>query len=167
MRLWDYRGKIAQVLAVYARLDCLFPERDTLRMMADPETLVSEVRRLREQGVIREELDKAVMLNALDLLTFWMYQPRAATALATMLREMKPEERRIFFMSQLVLVRERDVSQLFVDGVVGRNFSRALSFYLVRYPGYIRALDAMIMRLGTPGHVGAGSLDAGTEEGLD
>jgi hypothetical protein len=167
MRLWDYRGKTAQVLAVYARLDSLFPERDTLRMMADPETLVREVRQLREQGVIREELDKAVMLNALDLLTFWMYQPRAATALAALLREMKPEERRIFFMSQLVLMRERDVSQLFVDGVVGRNFSRALSFYLVRYPGYLRALDTMLRRLGTPGHAGTGPMRASTEEGLD
>jgi len=156
LRLWDYRAKIAQVLAVYARLDCLFPERDTLRMMADPETMVSEVRKLRERGEVVDELDKAVMLNALDLLTFWMYQPRAATALAALLREMKPEERRIFFTSQLVLLRERDVSQLFVDGVVGRNFSRALSFYLVRYPGYLKALDRMLLRLGTPGHAGRG-----------
>ena len=65
---------------------------------------------------------------------------------------MEPEERRIFFVSQHVLMRERDVSQLFVDGMVGKNFSRALSFYLMRYPGYLRALDVMLLRLGTAGH---------------
>ncbi|ADU64248.1 MAG: hypothetical protein KUA35_04790 [Pseudodesulfovibrio sp.] len=163
MRVWDYRGKIAQVLSVYARLEGLFPERDMQRMMADPGTFVREVRELEARRGIKEELDKAVMLNALDLLTFWMYQPRAATALKALLREMKPEERRIFFVSQHVLMRERDVSQLFVDGMVGKNFSRALSFYLMRYPGYLRALDAMLLRLGGSGSSGQRPVAAGDE----
>jgi len=35
------------------------------------------------------------------------------------------------------------VSRLFVDGLVGRNFSKALSFYLTRYPAYLADIERM------------------------
>ncbi len=43
---------------------------------------------------------------------------------------MSEEERQIFVRSQCILQRQREISQLFLDGIIGRNFSRGLAFYL-------------------------------------
>jgi hypothetical protein len=43
--------------------------------------------------------------------------------------------------SQAVLREVRENSLIFVDGLVGRNFSRALSFYLDRSQEYLEALE--------------------------
>ncbi len=59
-----------------------------------------------------------------------MYQPRARKALTTILRSMSQEEWLIFYRSQLILKRHKEISQVFVDGLVGKQFSKALSFYL-------------------------------------
>ena len=73
---------------------------------------------------------KVLIVDALDLFYFWMYQPRAPTVLRAMMREMSTEERQIVVRSQYVLRRKREVSQLFVDGLVGKNFAPALALYL-------------------------------------
>jgi hypothetical protein len=52
-----------------------------------------------------------------------------------------PEERTIFFQSQQILVHEQHVSRLLVDGILGRHFSRPLSFYLTAYPRYLASLE--------------------------
>ena len=87
------------------------------------------------------DLEKVIIINALDLLYFWMYQPRARYTLKRLIREMNLEERQIFVRSQFVLLRKREISQLFLDGIVGKNFSKALSFYLERSQEYLDALS--------------------------
>lgn len=46
-----------------------------------------------------------------------------------------------------IRLRERDykakLSQLFLDGIIGRNFSRGLAFYLDRYEEYLENLRRM------------------------
>ena len=74
---------------------------------------------------------------------FWMYQPRARRALAMIVEQMSREEWLIFYRSQLILKRYREISQVFVDGLVGRNFSRALSFYLDRFDEYLAGLERL------------------------
>jgi hypothetical protein len=74
---------------------------------------------------------------------FWMYQPRARRALAKLVEQMTREEWLIFYRSQLILKRYREISQVFVDGLVGRNFSKALSFYLDRYEEYLVDLEKL------------------------
>ena len=140
MRMWDYTGKLRQVFEVFARLEVMFPDEDMRQVMAHPDYLLE----LTEGS----GLDKVVMINALDLLCFWMYQPRAATALAQALAEMSGEERCILLVSQRILTREREVSQFFVDGVLGNRFAKALSFYLTRYRVYLNALSDMTRRMG-------------------
>ena len=81
------------------------------------------------------------IINALDLMYFWLYQPCAQQTLTSILRGMTREERVIVARSQGVLSRVREVSQLFVDGLLGRNFARALSFYLDSYESYIMTLN--------------------------
>ncbi len=123
-RLTAYRTKVSQLFTVFSRLDLLFPEEDVLEMLQSPKimmkTLSSEAR----------DLERLIIVNALDLMYFWMYQPRARKALTTILQGMSQEEWLIFYRSQLILKRHKEISQVFVDGLVGKQFSQALSFYL-------------------------------------
>jgi len=136
-QLTAYRTKISQLFAVFSRLDLHFPEEDVLEMLQSPkmmmETLNYEAR----------EQEKLIIVNALDLMYFWMYQPRARKALKILFQDMSQEEWLIFYRSQLILKRTREISQVFVDGLVGKNFSRALSFYLDRSEEYLADMEKL------------------------
>jgi len=138
VRLRDYRSKLEQVFDTYTRMEVLFAESDVLKMLESPKSFI---RTIQEEA---SDLEKIIIINALDLLYFWMYQPRAESALKMIVREMSQEERQILRGTQAILERNREISQLFVDGVVGKNFSRALSFYLERSTEYLRAIKKVI-----------------------
>jgi hypothetical protein len=138
VRLRDYRGKLEQLFDTYTRMEVLFAESDVLEMLESPKRFIRTIRKE------ASDLEKIVIINALDLLYFWMYQPRAESALKMIVREMSHEERQILIRTQAVLERNREISQLFVDGVVGKNFSRALSFYLERSTEYLRTIKKVI-----------------------
>ena len=131
IRLADYREKLSQMFSVYARLDVLFPEEDVLDLLQSPKTLIAAIH---EEA---HDLKKVFIVNALDLMYIWMYQPSARKALQQIVVTMSTEEWLIFYRSQLVLKRQREISQVFVDGMVGRNFAKALSFYLDRSDAYL------------------------------
>lgn len=131
IRLRDYHSKVNQLFDTYSRMEIMFPESDVLGMLDSPKGLIHT---LKEEA---DDLEKIFIINALDLLYIRMYQPRAQSALQMIMKKMSVEERQIFIRTQTVLERNREISQLFVDGVVGRNFSRALSFYLDRSKGYL------------------------------
>jgi len=76
-----------------------------------------------------------------------MYQPRASEALRHALSDMTDGEREIFLASQNILAEEKEVSRLFVDGLVGQDFSKALSFYLLRHRGYLKDIRKMVSHL--------------------
>jgi hypothetical protein len=137
MRLHDYRDKMSQMFSVYARLDLLLPEEDVLDLLQSPKALIEVI------GEGGEDLKKIFIVNALDLMYLWMYKPRARKALQQIAVTMSTEEWLIFYRSQLVLKRDREISQLFVDGLVGRNFAKALSFYLDRADAYLADLVEM------------------------
>jgi hypothetical protein len=40
-----------------------------------------------------------------------------------------------------MLRHEHHISRLFVDGVLGKNFSRPLSFYLILYRSYLKSIE--------------------------
>jgi len=136
-RMWDYRSKLAQLFDTYTELELLFPESDVCEMLESPKKFIRTVKDR------KQNLEKVVIINALDLLYFWMYQPRATSALRAVVRKMSPEERRIFVRTQSVLAMNREISQLFVDGIVGKNFSKALSFYLDRSGQYLKEIQRM------------------------
>ncbi len=140
-RYLDYRAKIQQVYDTYAQLELQHPQEEIFRVLESSERLLCAV------SLKEESLNLAVIVNALDLMYFWMYQPRSRDVLRRLMRQMNPEDRRVFLLSQSVLQREREISQLFLDGLVGKNFSRALSFYLARWRSYLDDLDRMDSRL--------------------
>jgi hypothetical protein len=137
IRLVDYREKISQLFAVFARLDLLFPEEDVLDLLQSPKKLIAAIHQE------AQDLKKVFIVNALDLMYIWMYQPRARKALQQTVAAMSTEEWLIFYRSQLVLKRHREISQVFVDGLVGKNFSKALSFYLDRADTYLDDMAEM------------------------
>ena len=134
MRFMDYSTKVAQIFEVFARLEVLFPDADVATLLESPEEF------LRMIDEKQPDLGKIVIINALDLLYLWMYQPRAESTLEAIMTSMNQEERRILMASQCVLQQQRQISQLFVDEVFGKKFSKALSFYLERSEDYLHAL---------------------------
>jgi hypothetical protein len=137
IRLADYKAKLASVYDAFSRLDVIFPEEDVLDMLESPKTFMAVI------NYEARDLEKVLIVNALDLMYFWWYQPRANKALEMIMQDMTKEEWLIFLRSQYVLRRYREISQLFVDGLVGKTFSKALSFYLDHSDDYLRAMETM------------------------
>ena len=134
VRLQDYQAKISQLFAVFARLDLLFPEEDVLDILQSPKQMMDTI------SYEARDLEKTIIVNALDLMYFWLYQPRARRALEKITADMSREEWLIFYRSQLVLKRYREISQVFIDGLVGKHFAKALSFYLDNWEDYLREI---------------------------
>lgn len=135
LRKHNIRKKISELFDIYSKLIMLFPETEELTILENSNMLLdnknSEVR----------DLATLIIINALDLFYFWMYLPRAQSSLIHVVSEMTPEEKTIFFQAQNMLRHEHHISRLFVDGILGRNFSRPLSFYLTLYPSYLNNIE--------------------------
>ena len=130
----EYRKKLAALFDIYAQLELLFPESRTLEILDKP---VQDRKRANAEA---RDMEKIIFVHALDLLYFYMYQPRARSALLQLLGTLTEEERHILITAQMTLLRKREISQMFIDGVLGQDFARALSFYLSCYPGYLKTL---------------------------
>ena len=131
-RHWDYVNKFDQLFSSITRLELLMPEEDVMELLRRPKDFIRSV------GQEAKDLEKTIIVNALDLMYFWMYQPRARSTLVRRLATMTREEREIFANSQIVLTRVHEVSQMLVDGLVGIKFARALAFYLARHEEYLQ-----------------------------
>jgi hypothetical protein len=137
-RLREYTIKFAQLFDIYAQLELLYPEVQTFKILdysANPGHRANAEAR---------DLEKIIMIHALDLLYFWMYQPRSRMALRQYLGTLTEDERQILVSSQFTLQRYREISQLLIDGILGLNFQRPLSFYLSRYEGYLEEVKRLI-----------------------
>jgi len=134
-RLRDYKTKMTQIFDTYARLELLFPDVETLELLRSPERLVSA-----PSGEI-QGFKKIMIVDALDLLYFWMYQPRSRSAFRLLIRHLSKEERQILMGYQSILKQKRDITLLFVEGLVGKNFSKALAFYLDYSKEYLDAVQ--------------------------
>ncbi|MEW5908965.1 MAG: hypothetical protein AB1659_04105, partial [Thermodesulfobacteriota bacterium] len=137
-RLREYKLKFYQLFDIYAQLELLYPEIRAFKILDR-----SARHRNRENAEARD-LEKIIMIHALDLLYFWMYQPRSRTALRQFLNTLSEDERYILFSSQFTLQRHREISQLFIDGIIGYNFPKPLSFYLSRHEEYLEVVKQMI-----------------------
>jgi hypothetical protein len=139
-RFQDYADTLSQLFDTYGRLEALLPELNVW------ETLETIGKDRIDTNADAKDLEKLIVIGALDLLYFWMYQPRARTALKYLYKTLSDEEKRILAGCQTILKRERQISQMFIDGVVGINFSKGLSFYLQCAPGYLKAMDRLLKR---------------------
>ncbi|MFO8110889.1 MAG: hypothetical protein R6T92_00115 [Desulfosalsimonadaceae bacterium] len=136
-RMKDYRHRLEQFFGVYAKLEMQFPEKDVYGLLDRPGHWFEL------SGHPSRDLIRIMIINSLDLLYFWMYQPRARTAFRTILAEMPPDERCVIIRAQKILTMEREISQMFIDGIAGRNFSRPLAFYLAQSREYLDAIEKL------------------------
>jgi len=134
-RAREYRKKLTALLDIYTQLELLFPEARTLEILENPAHY-----RKRANAEARD-LEKILAIHALDLLYFWLYQPRARSAFKQLIGTLTEEERHILITAQSTLLRKKEISQMFIDGVLGQDFARALSFYLSCYPDYLKTLQ--------------------------
>lgn len=141
LRALDYKSKLNQLFDTFQQLELLFPQEDVLALLESPKQFMLTM------SYEHRGLENIIIVNALDLQYFWMYQPRARMVLATHLQEMSVEERKVFLLSQYVLLREREISQLFLDGLVGKNFARALAFYLDTSREYLEDIQSLAAKL--------------------
>ncbi len=137
MRFLDYKEKLNQLFETFSCLELQCPEVDLLEVLKSPKEFLCLIS---TQG---KELETLLYVHALDFLYFWMYQPRSRSMLKRLMRTMSPDERRIFVGSQKILLRKREISQIFLDGLVGRHFSKPLAFYLDRSGEYLDSLSRM------------------------
>ena len=137
-RLRDYKGKFEQLFDIYAQLELIFPDVQTFAVLQHSNQLKQKA------SVEARDLEKIIMIHALDLLYFWMYQPRARTALRQFVPTLSEDERHILASSQFTLQRHREISQMFIDGILGSNFPRPLSFYLSRNAEYLEAIKGLV-----------------------
>ncbi|HEY3452520.1 MAG TPA: hypothetical protein VGK67_39615 [Myxococcales bacterium] len=140
-RLRDYRTKLHWLLANHGRLEAVYPEQDILKMLESPKEFVKAV------AEDQRELETRQIVNALDLMYFWMLQPRARPVFTKLMEAATPEERQIVLRTQRLLERQRLVSQMMLDGLVGKNFSPALAFYLDKSPVYLRDMKRLLEEL--------------------
>jgi hypothetical protein len=136
-RLREYKLKFEQLFDIYAQLELLYPE------VQAREILECSPNFTRTANAEARDLEHIIMVHALDLLYFWMYQPRAREALRRFVQTLAEDERQILASSQFTLDRHREISQLFIDGILGDSFPRPLSFYLSRYKEYLESIKGL------------------------
>ncbi|MGA7144772.1 MAG: hypothetical protein WBY47_09740 [Desulfobacterales bacterium] len=139
MRLRDYKNKFRELLSIYAQLELLYPDVESFKILG----CASDVNR--KANAEARDLEKIVMIHAMDMLYFWMYQPRSRVAFSQFLRTLSVDERYILVSSQFTLQRHREISQMFIDGILGINFPRPLSFYLSRYEEYLEQIKHLVL----------------------
>jgi hypothetical protein len=142
-RLRDYQAKFEQLFDIYAQLELLYPDVQPFAVLQHSGQLK------RRPGTEARDLEKIIMVHALDLLYFWMYQPRARTALRQFVHSLSEDERHILASSQFTLHRHREISQMFIDGILGAKFPRPLSFYLSRNAEYLEAIKSIVFGAST------------------
>jgi hypothetical protein len=137
-RFKDYREKLYQALEAFARLDLMFPEIDMSKAIASPKTLFQMIKDK------DPKFEKIIIVNALDMMYFWLFQPRAKIAFKSIACCMDKYELLIVIHSQHILKSKLDIGLLFVDGIiVGKDYSKALSFYMDYHESYLNCLDNM------------------------
>lgn len=142
LRQIDYDKKLSQIRDTYIRLEILFPETDLEAFFKAHDQF-----EIQDKAQRIEDLDKIMILNALDLLYFWMYQPRSRDVFRKLIKTMSDEERRILMRCHHLLSYQRKISLMFVEGIIGKQFSKGLSFYLSRSEGYLREVERMVEKV--------------------
>jgi len=135
LRRKDYKRKMEHMYSSFVNLELLLPETDLFKLFDDPDKLIETIK------TEYPELLHTAIYNALDLLYFWMYQPHARTVFKKMIRQMTDDERRIFIRFQHVLKQRDIICNFFIQGLLGKNFFKALEFYLGRNESYLLTMD--------------------------
>ncbi len=138
-RKLDYEKKMPQILDAYAGIEIMFPEENVEKMLRNP---VAARKKIQEKNPY---LSRIMILNALDLMYFWIYQPRAKNVFRAMASEMPRKEREILFSSLNILNDKLEIGLLFSEGIiVGKDFSKAMDFYINNYADFMKTMERIL-----------------------
>ncbi|MCQ2444090.1 MAG: hypothetical protein MJ061_01135, partial [Mailhella sp.] len=143
LRKRDFSNRLRGLFDCYTRLELAFPDADILALLGRPKEFLKITSSTAEGTALQVES----FINALDLMYFWYYQPCAQQTLMSRLRSMTQEERLVFSRFQSILHNVQEICQLFVDGMLGTNFSKALSFYLDNHDDYIGTITRLCEKI--------------------
>jgi hypothetical protein len=143
LRMQDYREKFQLIYANFSVMEMLYPKHDLLTLMSDPDKFAEN---LSEKD---PKLLKSMMINSLDMLYFWMYQPRGETAFKKKISNMNFHEINALFHYLGILKSKRITSKYILEGLVGSKFEKPLAFYLSRTDNYLKAISKQV-NLRTP-----------------
>lgn len=140
LRRWDYKSQISRLFDCYTQLEVAFPKKNVLEALLNPKDFI------RLTGEQARKLEIKSILISLDLMYFWYYLPCAQEVLIDCIKHMSHEERLVFVRFQSVLTDYQEVSKLFLDGMLGDDFSQALSFYLNNYRDYVLKIEELCLK---------------------
>jgi hypothetical protein len=138
VRQEDYKQKTNQIFETFAKIELLFPRQDITQLLAtDPSKFLATI------AETSCELKEIAVVNALDMLYMWMYQPRARDAFKTSFMAMTKDEQKIILLSNNILTCEKELSTILVQGLLGKKFAKPLAFYLERSKIYLQNMDSL------------------------
>ncbi|MBU1001402.1 MAG: hypothetical protein KKE73_02650 [Proteobacteria bacterium] len=143
LRKRDLEQKLKQLFDTHAQLEMMYPQDDVIELLEMPKAFIETL------STEQKGFEQIVIVNALDFMYMWMYQPRARSVMISMMRNMTPEERRTFLLSQYVLQREKEISLMLVNGLVGKHFALSLAFYLNNAQEYLDQIQQVAARAST------------------
>lgn len=141
LRTSDFRMSTKALFSCFECMELAFPKKDILSLMSRPADFI---RVISERS---KSMEIECIVISLDLMYIWYYQPCAQHAFLTELKRMSAEERLVFVRFQKSLTEYKEVSRLFLSGMLGSNFSKALAFYLDNYKAYLTAIDDICRKI--------------------
>ena len=134
-RKWDYRLAFEKLYSQFTQLELIFPEKGSAEMLKKPQEVLTIIKDRDKQLYIN------IIINALDLMYLYYYQPRSISTLKKIVHSVSENEKLALLRMQYVLFCHKDISQLFIDEMLGENYARALSFYLDTHEDYLKQLQ--------------------------
>ena len=134
MRQCDYDSKFVQMYKNLTRQELLFPSKDLEVMLQNPEEYWRML-----QGMDRPAARQTIT-HLLDMMYMWYYQPRAREVFWRKMCTLPPVEQRILIGMHSLLTLEREISSLILEGLLKKDFSHALAFYLKNNATYVKEL---------------------------
>lgn len=141
LRTSDFSQGTKELFTCFTHIELAFPKRNILELMSKPLEFVQLLARK------APTMELETIITSLDLMYMWYYQPCAQQVFMERLKKMTAEERLIYVRFQGALYDYKEVSRLFLSGMLGSNFSHALAFYLDNYKDYLKALEEMRVAL--------------------
>jgi hypothetical protein len=142
LRKWDYSSKFHQIFNGIERSEQLFPYLNVVQYLNKPRKLY---KLLYEKSPATA---RKTVIDMLDMMYFWYYQPRSQQVFIKYIQSLSSEEQKIIFGMHKFLYLKKEISAIFLQHLVGKDFSRALSFYLQNHREYLSIVAEIRMRFG-------------------
>lgn len=129
-RLGDFKRKQQDLFKLVADLELTAPDTELPKLLS--------ANTLFERSKVRETtLIGRVYLNALDLMYFWMRQPRAPGVITRIISSATPEERKLYMAFQRQLRHEKEITAFLSAVFPAESLPRVLNFYQKAWKLYL------------------------------